>query len=117
MAKYVTKIPYGDDILFKANDEFNDDEFSNNDLLLLTEIIGFARHKTAADFIKITHGRDSLWCKAAKENNVLDQLENNKLTKTDIPIDFASLIKGDEYLRFRYEDHLEFQKFNQYLNA
>ena len=44
---------------FEAVTEFNDDEFSDNDIYLLDEIIKFARHKNARDLVDITHGEGS----------------------------------------------------------
>ena len=117
LGNFVKKIPYGDEYLFEPVAEFNDDEFSNNDLSILEEMVKFSRNKTAADFVKITHGKNSLWYKTAKEHLVLMPLELHKLTKTDVPIDFSRLVVDNEYLKFRYEDHLDFLKFNQYLNA
>jgi uncharacterized phage-associated protein len=80
---------------FEAVKEFNDDEFSDNDISLLEERVKFARNKIAKDFVNITHAPDSLWTKTAKSHGVYEALESKELPKTDISIDFLMLFDGD----------------------
>jgi uncharacterized phage-associated protein len=117
LARFVKKVPYGDEYLFEALTDFNDDEFSENDLQILKEMVDFSRHKTASEFVAITHGPDSLWRKTAKSHNVIYDLEKKKIKTTEIPIDFSPLFENDDFIKSRYEDYLDFQKFNQYLKA
>jgi len=112
--KFIKRADYNPDE-FDAVSDFNDDEFSNNDLTILNEVVNFARHKTAYDLVQITHGKNSLWRAAAEENNVLEQFKNKTLTVTDIPIDFSKLLEKESYLFGRYEDSLEFIQFNNSL--
>ena len=102
---------------FEASAEFNDDEFSQNDMELLDEVVRFARHKTAKDLVRITHGKDSLWRKKAKEEGIYEKLEKSQITKTDILIDFSKLLDGDEYLKERYIGALEHIDFTTQINA
>ena len=102
---------------FEASAEFNDDEFSQNDMELLDEVVRFARHKTAKDLVRITHGKDSLWRKKAKEEGIYEKLEKSQITKTDILIDFSKLLDGDEYLKERYTGALEHIDFTTQINA
>lgn len=102
---------------FEAIAEFNDDEFSNNDIYLMEKIIKLARHKTARDLVNITHGEGSLWRKTAKENGVLDKFEAKTLTKTNILIDFTTVLENDGYLKERYEGALDFLQFTKQIKS
>src|SRR5438093_79384 len=55
---------------FEAVAEFNDDEFSPNEIRLLDEMVAFAKHKTGHDFIEITHREGSLWEKTATKYGI-----------------------------------------------
>jgi uncharacterized phage-associated protein len=102
---------------FEAIAEFNDDEFSNNDIYLMEKIINLARHKTAKNLVDITHGEGSLWRKTAKENGVLDKFEAKTLTKTNILIDFTTVLENDGYLKERYEGALDFLQFTKQIKS
>jgi uncharacterized phage-associated protein len=116
LSQYIKRIEANTDE-FEAVAEFNDDEFSNNDIDLMKQIVAFARNKTATDLVKITHGKNSLWLKAAEENNLIEGFENKTITTTDINIDFLCLVKDDNYLKERYESSLEYLQFNNLLKA
>lgn len=117
LKNYIKKVPYGDSFLLEPIKEFNDDEFSQNDLDLLKSMVKFSKHKTAKDFVRYTHGKESLWRNTALQNGLLEKLEKREISKTDIDIDFYPLFKKDEFLKERYQDFLEFQKFNNYINS
>ena len=102
---------------FEAIAEFNDDEFSNNDIYLMEKIINLARHKTAKNLVDITYGEGSLWRKTAKENGVLDKFEAKTLTKTNILIDFTTVLENDGYLKERYEGALDFLQFTKQIKS
>lgn len=87
--------------------EFNDDEFSDNDIELMDEVIRFYGNKTAKQLIRYTHGQGSLWRNTAKENNVLELLENEDISITEIPIDMAELISNDPRKKAIYDDYIE----------
>ena len=116
LSKYIKRVEANTDE-FEAVVEFNDDEFSNNDISFMNEIVSFARNKNATDLVNFTHGKGSLWLKAAEENNLLEGFEKKTVTTTDILIDFSSLVKDDDYLKERYESSLEFIQFNNLLNS
>lgn len=116
LSKYIKRVDANTDE-FEAIVDFNDDEFSNNDIYLMNEIVRFARNKTATDLVNFTHGKNSLWLKAAKENNLLDGFENKTITQTDIIINFSSLIEDNNYLKERYESSLEYLHFSNQIKA
>lgn len=103
---------------FEPVSEFNDDEFSNNDLHILEYIVNFARHKKAENLVAYTHRPGSLWDKKVKEYNLKQKFDRNELITTQILIDFSSLFtENEEYLKERYEASLDFLKFHNQLKA
>lgn len=100
---------------FDALREFNDDEFSDNDIALLDEMVAFAKHKIAKDFVRITHAEDSLWKKSAKKYNVYEALESKEIARTDYSIDFNMLFEdaGKEFLLEKYQNSLENAQFSK----
>ena len=79
--------------------DFNDDEFSDNDIDLLDFVIEKFGDKTAKDLVYYTHRKNSPWHNTAKENSVLELLEKEEINNTELLIDMASLINHDERKR------------------
>ena len=100
---------------FEALKEFNDDEFSRNDIALLDFMVGYARHKTANDFVNITHSKDSLWRKSAIKYGVYEDLIMHKRATTDFSIDFFMLFddKDANYIFDKYNSYLENVAFSK----
>jgi uncharacterized phage-associated protein len=115
LADYI-KYSDADPVMLEAARDFNDDEFSENDIFIMEEVIQLARHRTAKELVNITHSKDSLWRIAAIENEVYDLFLQKKLTKTEIVIDFSKLLEQDLFLKERYENSLEYIKFNTLIN-
>jgi len=98
---------------FKAAKTFNDDEFSDNDINLLDNVISFAKGKTAKALVNYTHGKNSLWRKCAIKNGVLELLEEEQINSTDYGIEFELLFEENSELLERYEaskENLEFSR-------
>ncbi len=87
--------------------EFNDDEFSDNDIELMDYVIKCYGGKTAKQLIKYTHGPNSLWNNKAKKNGVLTLLESESIASTNYLIDMAELISDDPHKKAIYEDYIE----------
>jgi uncharacterized phage-associated protein len=93
--------------VFKAKQEFNDDEFSNNDIQLLDVIIKYVKDKPANYLIRHTHSPNSLWRKSAVKYGILELLENEMVTSTEFEVDFSLLFNNTSYLSERFEDSKE----------
>ena len=107
---YITKADY-DINLFIPIAEFNDDEFSDDDIYLLDSIAKFAKHKTAKDLVDLTHNDNSLWKLSALKNGVYEQLEAKEINSTEYLIDFSLLFESNSFQKERYEsavDNLDF---------
>lgn len=91
----------------KPKKEFNDDEFSDNDIDLLNYVIDKYGDKNARQLIHYTHRANSPWRNTAIEKNVLDLLENEKINNTDFVIDMSELVAHDERKKEIYNNYLE----------
>ncbi|WP_126972227.1 Panacea domain-containing protein [Gynurincola endophyticus] len=80
---------------FVAKKQFIDDEFSDNDIALLDQVIEFAKDKNASYLVQQTHGSNSLWRQSALKYGVLELLENELVNSTDYIIDFSLLFQED----------------------
>ena len=87
--------------------EFNDDEFSDNDIELMDYVIENFGDKTAKELIKYTHRKNSPWYNTAKEKDVLELLEEEKINSTEYLIDMEQLISHDLRKREIYNDFIE----------
>jgi hypothetical protein len=106
LGEFVERDPSNDKV-FKAKREFNDDEFSENDLRLLDVIITYVKDKPANYLIKHTHSRNSLWTKSAVKYGVLELLEKGLRNSTEYEVDFSLLFNDGSYLSERFEDSKE----------
>jgi uncharacterized phage-associated protein len=104
--EYVKRDPLDKD-LWAPNKEFDDSEFSDNDIKCLDEICRLARHKTSHDLVALSHKKGSLWERNASEYGVYKDLVSEKLSTTNHLIDFSLLLEGNEFLKERYENAKE----------
>lgn len=100
--------------IIKPKKEFDDSEFSDNDILLLDKIIDNFGSNTAKQLVDITHRKGSLWHKAADENKLLEHFEKKSIISTPIKIDLSELISGCD--KERYNENLESKKIFDSLN-
>ncbi len=87
--------------------DFNDDEFSDNDIDLLDSVIERFGNRTAKELIAYTHRKNSPWYNTASENSVLELLESEIINNTELLIDMGSLINHDERKKMIYDEFLE----------
>lgn len=87
--------------------EFNDDEFSQNDIKLLETIVADYREVTAKELISYTHRRGGLWYETAQDKGVLSLLENQEINNTEIVIDMGRLVEDDAVKSEIYADFIE----------
>jgi uncharacterized phage-associated protein len=105
---YILKQTSNGTSIISAKKDFSDDEFSDNEMSLLHEIVERFKYCTANELINFTHKKNSLWYNAAQRNGVLDLLESGKMTTTNIEINMAELIEDDEEKFMIYNGHKEF---------
>lgn len=86
---------------------FCDDEFSQNDLDLLDEVVARYKNATTGELIGYTHRKNSPWYNTAVRHSVLELLEAEKISITDHVIDMSELIAFDERRLSLYKEFIE----------
>lgn len=87
--------------------DFTDDEFSDNDIILLENIVDIFGKMSATELIKYTHRPNTPWYKTAEKNGVLELLENGEITNTEFIVDMAELVSHDPRKKSIYADFAE----------
>lgn len=87
--------------------DFNDDEFSDNDIELMNFVIEKFGDKSAKDLISYTHRINSPWYNTAKEKDVLELLENEIINNTEYLVDMGQLVAHDKRKKEIYSEFLE----------
>lgn len=103
---YVSRIQEDDKTYIKAESDFCDDEFSDNDIVVMDYVISKYGKKTAKELVRETHLSGTLWYRTAERHGLLDKFNSGQLNNSDIPLDFGEDLTGcgKEF----YEDQLEF---------
>jgi uncharacterized phage-associated protein len=105
LEKYISRDGEGNYITPKM--DFNQDEFSENDIDLLNFVIEKYGNKTAKELVSYTHRVNSPWYITAKENSVLELLENESINNTEFLIDMSQIIAHDKRKFDLYLDYIE----------
>lgn len=105
LEKFIERETEGSHI--KARIGFNDDEFSDNDIELMDYVIDKFGNKSAKELVSYTHRINSPWYNTAKENSVLELLENESINNTEFLIDMSQIISHDGRKLEIYTDYLE----------
>ena len=87
--------------------DFNDDEFSDNEIELMDLVINKFGTQTGKDLVSYTHRTNSPWYNTAKDNDVLELLENEIINNTQYLIDMGQLISHDERKTAIYSAFIE----------
>lgn len=103
---FVTKEVKGDATYIQAAKEFCDDEFSDNDLLVMQEVLKKYGDKSAKELVGLTHQKGTLWYNAANKKHLLPLFEGKMMNNSDYTIDFADELTetGKEF----YQDQIDF---------
>ena len=88
--------------------EFNDDEFSYNDTLVMEQIIEKYGEMNSEQLIAETHKEGSLWYETAKEHGILEDFEQCRANSSNIIIDMARGLCPDD--REHYEETLNIRE-------
>ncbi len=105
LANFIEKTDNGQYI--KSKTTFNDDEFSENDIELIDDVIEKYGNQSAKHLISYTHRINSPWYNTAKEKSVFDLLENETINSTEYIIDMSQIIAHDERKSAIYAEFLE----------
>lgn len=105
---FVEKTTYEDNIFIISKADFNDDEFSENDIELMEFVVKRFGGLSANELVEYTHKPNSPWYITAKKMNVLDLLLKQEINSTDFLVDMKSLIDHDDRKKSIYSDYLDF---------
>ncbi len=92
-----------------ADREFNDDEFSDNDITVMEKVMKKYGDLDSEALIALTHKEGSLWYETAKEHGLLQDFEQKRANSSNIVIDMARGLCPDA--RNMYEETLEIRDF------
>ncbi len=107
LKKYIKRTLEDGSNKIKPITTFCDDEFSDNDIALMDFVIDEFGNKTSKELIDFTHRKKSPWHITAKENSVLELLEQEKINNTELLIDMGLLVKHDKRKKTLYNDFIE----------
>ena len=86
---FIRKRVQGDATYIEAARDFCDDEFSDNDLIIMQEVLKKYGRKSAKELVDLTHREGTLWHKVAASHNLLPLFEQKQMNNSDFQIDFA----------------------------
>ena len=87
--------------------DFCDDEFSDNDIELIEDIVKRFKSTTIKQLIDYTHRPNTPWRIAVEENGVYEKLQQGFINNTEIVIDMSCLVDGDERKKSIYLHYIE----------
>lgn len=105
---YVEKEVEDGKTYIRATADFSDDEFSDNDITVMDDILRRYGNKTAKQLVELTHRKDGLWYATAKRNNLLEGFEQKVINNSDCQIDLSECLAdcGREF----YKEQMDFLK-------
>lgn len=103
---YVTKRIVGEATYIEATRDFCDDEFSDNDILVMEEVMKKFADKTAKELVELTHQKGTLWYKIAACHDLLSQFAQKRMNNSEYQIDFSEELTptGKEF----YKEQVDF---------
>ena len=91
---YITKIHKKGKTYIEQATAFDDSEFSDNDMIVMDDIIKKYKNMTAKQLVDITHRKEGLWYKTAEQNNLLPRFKEKLINNTTIQIDLSGELSG-----------------------
>jgi uncharacterized phage-associated protein len=99
----------------KSKVQFSDEEFSDNELEVLSIINDKFGRMTAKQLVDYTHRKTSLWYQIAKENGLLEVFKHGYSNSSDEKIDFTRLL--DESGIEAYNEQVHFKELVSAINS
>lgn len=112
---YVKKEVENGKTYIKADRLFSDDEFSDNDMTVMSDILRHFGKMSAKQLVEVTHRKDGLWYATAERNHLLDGFEQKVTNNSDCQIDLGECLTGcsQEF----YREQMEFLKMSRAYGA
>lgn len=95
----------GQGIMVKPNREFDEDEFSDAELEVMSEVMEKYGDMNSDQLIELTHREGSLWRETAKEHGLLEDFDQKRANSSTVVIDMGRQLCPDD--RAYYNETLE----------
>jgi uncharacterized phage-associated protein len=116
LSEYISLNKDDDATFIKPLKEFDDDEFSDNDLGLLEYVSTTFKNASAKQLVNYTHNKHTPWYQTALKNGLLEPFALGQLNSTDFEIDFTTIFENESQKAF-YLENKELLTFSQHLKA
>jgi len=106
LKNYITRQQNNNQSVIVAVNDFNDDEFSDNDIELMDLVINQFGSKTSRELVAYTHRKNAPWYITAQQHSVLELLENETINNTEYLVDLSVLVAHDERKKQLFEQYM-----------
>lgn len=100
-------------IFIEPKKDFDDSEFSDNDMMILEKFCQKFKDTTAEQLVEITHRKNTLWYQIALKNNLLYDFETKRKTTSNYKIDLSELLNDMPEKKAFYQEQLSFIDFSK----
>ena len=98
---FVKKVVKNNNTYIEPIAEFSDNEFSDNDIIVMDNVISIYGKETAKQLVDITHKKNSLWYNIAQKNNLIELFKQGKINNSDYQIDFSEQLSERDKIFYR----------------
>lgn len=110
LAQYVALRRVQGKTFVAATEEFNDGEFSDNEVKMLELIVETFRELNSDKLTEYVRREQTLWYRTAERYGILNYFDLNQLNNTEIELDLRELISGDNFKTKTYLQHQTYLK-------
>jgi uncharacterized phage-associated protein len=114
LAKFIEINKTDDTTFIRPIVEFDDDEFSDNDIALLDYVATNFKNMTAKQLVNLTHRKHAPWYQTALKHGLHERFALGQINSTNIEIDFSTLFEDEKFKAF-YLENKELLAFNNHL--
>ena len=100
-------------VFIEPKKDFDDSEFSDNDMMILEKFCQKFKDTTAEQLVEITHRKNTLWYQIALKNNLLHDFETKRKTTSNYKIDLSELLNDMPEKKAFYQEQLSFIDFSK----
>lgn len=115
LKEYVSMKAHVERPYMQALKDFDEDEFSDNELRMMKQVMEKYGNMTAKELVTLTHKVGSLWHREAQEHGLLEAFRKSSCNSSDIVMDFSKILAPCD--ASFYKDSLEVSKAANYYGA
>lgn len=110
LGDYIELIGRDGNIFIKPKMDFSNDEFTVNEINLLTGLVESYKTSYAKDLVDLTHKAGSLWYNTANRYNLIELFNTNSKNATNVLLDFRELLSDNPEKLQIYNDFIQVNK-------